>query len=257
MIRSCIYPAEIPVKQLPGNIWLSPGIQNGSFFGVMFSSHLRLSPPGFFMVLFILLAFILTTCGNAQHASLILTGSDDVVLTPLTLKELQFRSLIMNSSGVSNVELHGDNQEEAIVFAVDAIEGSIVDVWIDAPNHMKMLDYLPFGGEKIPSIPFRLKLAYANSGYSTLHFLVPEARKAAIEVPEGSSFVSFLLCNRPPETSGQVISDDHSENSVSRARAYIFLYGSIGPVTLGENVVAGNYQCNFSVNIEIHPQNAN
>jgi len=221
-----------------------------SFAGEIWPLLLR----GFFELFFYFLFIIPATSSVAQDISFQVSGSAEIVITPLSPQELCFRSLTINRNEVCAIGLRGMNEEDAVVLAVDAPAACELQIWTEVTDHLEISDYMPVGGEEMPTIPFRLRFAYANAGYSTSHSSVYEARAAAVEVPAGFSTVTFPVSNGYGGLTAtpQPGLTDYTESPV---RSYLFFYGTVGPASQGTNVVAGTYQSEILVNIELNNPN--
>lgn len=201
-----------------------------------------------------LFLFIIPAAAVAQDINFQVSGSDDIVITPLSPQKLSFQPLTINRNEVCTIGLRGENEEDAVVLAVDAPAACELHVWTEAPGRLEITDFVPVGGRKLPSIPFRLRFAYANAEYSASRSSVREARAAAVEVPAGLSAVTFPISNRYGSLAALPQSAP-TGGTEALVRTYLFFYGTVGPAGQGTNVVAGTYEAEIFVHINVKKPN--
>ena len=129
-----------------------------------------------------------------------------------------------------------DNETQYITITAEATRD--VTVTVTAPT-----DLITGGGGPGNQVPFTCRFAYSNLGASS----VAAAKAAAIEVPVGYNAITFPMLRRssgaplPPPT------PPHGGYTPPSATAYLFLYGTFGPVG---NVSAGMYSGTVNVNVQ-------
>ncbi len=173
-----------------------------------------------------------------------------ISLTPLTSISLDFDYLLLNCVEVRSIRLRGENENSAVVIAVDAPEGSDLTVRVESPGFLMLMDSEVAEGGEAVTIPFALRFAYANNGYTPAHHAVSQARMVAVEVPAGIHLVTF-----PVSTSSKGIrSGSHisvyEDATVPMARSYLFFFGTVGPVRQNPNGIAGVYVAEINVFID-------
>jgi hypothetical protein len=171
----------------------------------------------------------------AQRISFGLYAAEGITITPLNDGNLNFNTkqpLILCGDLVT-INLTDD------CYAALRITGrkdQEITVTISAPG---TLDY------SSSHIPLAVKFAYAtNTNAAT-----PEdAKAAAIELPTGFTSVSFPFQRRasgapiPPPTPA------HSGRTIEQASAYLYIYGTLGPVP--SNAAAGSYGGTINIHVE-------
>ena len=171
-------------------------------------------------------------------------------MTPLTSVSLDFNYLLLNSAEGRSIRLRGENENSAVVLAVDAPEGSDITVRVESPGSLVLRDSEATEGGEAATIPFVLRFAYANNGYTPAHYAVSEARTVAVEVPAGIQSATFpVSVTTKGITSGPYITD-YEGASVPMARSYLFFFGTVGPVTQNPNGIAGVYVADINVFID-------
>lgn len=175
-----------------------------------------------------------------------MTGNNEITVTALFPASLQFDQLIVDSETASQIELGGYNDERVLVVAVDAPENGSLLVTATASHPSRLYHE----HEKTSHIPFQLNLAYSNAGYPANHTDIRSAKAQAIKVEKGLN--SFIFPANSSFT-GLYAKDPLSvndKNASSKTRVYLFFFGSIGPVTSKNQVVAGIYETDIMVNVE-------
>jgi hypothetical protein len=168
----------------------------------------------------------------AQRISFGLYASDGITLTPLGLGELNFnekQTLILAGNTVQFLLT-----DEAI--AIIAIEGRAdldVTITIDADPTL-MLD-------TENEIPLSIGFAYSNLGAGTEEI----ARTQAIQVPPGFTSTTFPLKRRTAGPPGPPPTPAHTGYIQPTGMAYLFIYGTLGPVPA--DAATGVYLGNINV----------
>ncbi|PZX52758.1 hypothetical protein LV84_03368 [Algoriphagus ratkowskyi] len=190
----------------------------------------------FCKILVVLFCFI-SQAAMAQRISFSTwTGSDDIVLNSvIAAPELSFNlKQPIITSGTSVVINLVDNQ--AIAFRIEAPENFDLTVDVDAPL------FLTFDDDPLKTIPFQVKVAYNN--------MMPgnelAGKAGAIELPVGFTNVTFPVNRRAAGAPGPPPSPLTGAEVRSKSSAYIYIYGSLGPVGV---VPAGNYSAQITINV--------
>ena len=185
----------------------------------------------------LLLTFSLILNGNvmAQRVSFGLNATDDIVLTPLNLGELNFndkQTVIIPGSTVT-INL---TDEACGILSIEARTDLELTVTIDAPATLDL--------DVTNTIPLAVKFAYSNTGAPTDAI----AKQGAIEVPAGFTSITFPVLRRASGLPPPPPTPDHVGVSYSTGRAYLFIYGTLGQVSA--NAAAGYYSGNIHVRAE-------
>lgn len=178
---------------------------------------------------------LLAETGMAQRISFGSYASEDITLTALNLGELNFsqKQYIILAGQTVTINLI-DNETAALV--IEAQANLDVTVTIDAPATIDM--------DNSNKIPLALRFAYSNEGKEN----ETAAKTSSIQVPVGFSSITFPVLRRasgapaPPPTPG------HVGYSARRAKAYLFIFGMLGPVPA--NAAVGLYAGNLNVRVE-------
>jgi hypothetical protein len=125
---------------------------------------------------------------------------------------------------------------------IDLSDLSAVVVEIDAPIEFDVTVSfssdlgltLNGSGGGIP-VPFGMRFAYNNTGEST----DGARRLAAVEVPMGYSVLTLPMRRRLSGAPAPPPTPDHDGYVRPRGKAYLYVYGSLGPIP--SNIPSGNY----------------
>lgn len=161
----------------------------------------------------------------------------NVVTNPLGLNFNSAEQIIV--TGQLNPVVVDINNNATVVIEIDApIEYDITAELSWSPG----LSYL--GLDTGITVPFNFQFAYNNTGELT----DMQRRATAVEVPAMFNTVTFPVRRRvaggpplPPPT------PDHDGFVRQRSKAYLFLYGSLGPIP--SNIRSGNYSGTINLNI--------
>src|SRR5690606_6810038 len=109
---------------------------------------------------------------------------------------------------------------QAVIYEIEAPEDFDLIVEVDAPP------VLTLEGNTEETIPFQLRIAYNNMSpvdeqTGKLH---------AVELPLGFTSVTFPVNRRTSGAPGPPPTPEHEGYTRPRARAYIYLYGTLGPI---------------------------
>ncbi len=222
-------------------------------FGVWF---LRRSLPLIFSGMLSFFFFLMLFPGTelqGQPVDFIIKGDGKVSITLCTPGVLDFR--LMNRAGDNYplVGWHDGGEDGCVVMAVDAPEFGDLTVWMDAPAELTMVREASREQDVLPTLPFELRFAYANGGFSPTHMDLSEARAGAREVPAGICSVTFPVKQRlsgpplPPPVPA------YSGYRPTYARVYLFLYGTVQPASMQRDMPAGVYEGEIVVNIALLP----
>jgi len=159
----------------------------------------------------------------SQRISFGLYASDGITLTPLGLGELNFnekQTLILSGN---TVQILLTDEATAVI----AIEGRAdLDVTVT-------IDYVPtLELDENNKIPLNIGFAYSNLG------AIDEAtaKTQAIMVPVGFNSATFPVFRRASGPPGPPPTPDHTGYIQPTGTAYLFIYGTLGPVPAGAAV---------------------
>jgi hypothetical protein len=187
------------------------------------------------IILVVALGLLLTATAAAQRISFGLTATDDIVLTPLNLGELNFndkQTVILAGQTVS-INL---SDAAAAVLSIEGRADLDVTVTIDAdPKLMLNSDN---------GIPLTLGFAYSNLGNSQAE----GAKTQAVQVPVGFTSVTFPILRRASGAPAPPPTPDHDGYVAPKGTAFLFVYGTLGPVPAA--AAAGLYTGNINIRVE-------
>jgi hypothetical protein len=166
------------------------------------------------------------------------TGSDEINITSPqgALPALDFsqkkRVILPNSEAVS-IEL---NDNLAVIFELEAPEGYDLTVEMSAPPVFTLID------DPTETIPFQVRMAYNNQSP-----LDPVSGKLqALEMPIGFNSITFPVSRNSSGLPSAPPSPEFGGYTRPKTKAYIYLYGSIGPVG---SVPTGRYEAEININV--------
>src|SRR5690606_31773572 len=127
-----------------------------------------------------------------------------------------------------------DNQ--AVIYEIEAPEDFDLTVEVDAPT------VLTLEGNAAETIPFQLRIAYNNMNpvdeqTGKLH---------VVELPLGFNSITFPVNRRTSGAPGPPPTPEHEGYTRPRSRAYLYLYGTLGPIGA---VAPGVYEGNITLNV--------
>lgn len=172
----------------------------------------------------------------AQRISFGLYAQDGIIITPQDPNELNFndkQAVILGGQTIS-VDL---NEAQAAVVAIEARADLDVTVTIDADPKLTL-------GTNPVGIPLSVNMAYSNLGASTSAI----AKTQAIRVPNGFTSVTFPVVRRSSGAPAPPPTPDHVGYTAPKATAYLFIYGTLGPVP--NNAAAGLYSGDINIRVE-------
>ena len=186
----------------------------------------------------LVLIFLTGSLGLAQKINFgAYTTSQGIALTASS-GYLNFNSkqpfLVSNSNITVTIALV-DNEAQYIKIVADATRD--ITITIGSPPYL----IIGVGGVG-NQIPFTCNFAYSNLGIAD----EPTARLNAVQVPSGFSAITLPMMKRASGTPLPPPTPAHGGYTAPSATAYLFLYGSLGP--LG-NVNAGDYSGLISVSV--------
>jgi hypothetical protein len=144
--------------------------------------------------------------------------------------------LIVSNSGSTVTISLSDNETQYIAVTADATRD--ITVTVSAPTLLAT-----GGGGPGNEIPFSCQFAYSNLNSAT----AAAAKTVAVEVPGGFNAITLPVVRRtagaplPPPTPA------HGGYTPPAATAYLFFYGSLGPVG---SVSAGDYTGTVNVSVQ-------
>lgn len=124
---------------------------------------------------------------------------------------------------------------------VNLLDNATVVLEIDAPLEYDLTfsfthdNVLTWEGGSGPTIPFRLRFAYNNTGEMS----DSQRRSNAVEVPIGFTNVTMPVRRRVAGAPGPPPTPEHGGFVRPRGKAYIYVYGQLGAVPSNAN--SGNY----------------
>lgn len=186
------------------------------------------------IILFLTFSLLLAGNVTAQRISFGTYATDDIVLTPLNLGELNFndgKNVILPGQTVT-INLT-DNATAAL--AIVARADLDITVTIDA------LATLDLGSNKIP---LKLGFAYSNTGKLN----EANAKASSVQVPAGFTCITFPVLRRASGLPAPPPTPNHVGYTAAKATAYLFIYGTLGPVPT--NAAAGLYTGTINVRVE-------
>lgn len=181
-----------------------------------------------------LLTFSLLMGGTvaAQRISFGLYATDNIVLTPLNLGELNFNTKQQIILAGETVTINKADDAVAILTVAGQRDMDIT-ITIDAPMTLDL--------DGTNKIPLALRFAYSNTGASG----DAAARSTAIEIPAGFTSATFPILRR---ASGLPPPPPTPNYTGPTGTAYLFIYGTLGPVP--SNAAAGSYSGNINIHVE-------
>ncbi len=175
-----------------------------------------------------------------QHISFRpLTGNNSIMVNPGFPSDLVFERFYIDSEHTNTIDLDSQN---AAWFKVEAPAHYDVTVYVDWETPPGVMQHL-FDFEA--TIPFKLRFAYANQGETN----IVEAKTNAVVIPEGYFSASFPVNRRlnglplPPPT------PEFDGFNTPKETIWLFFFGEVGPISLGNKVATGSYIANLNINI--------
>ncbi|HEY9166171.1 MAG TPA: hypothetical protein VIS48_08435 [Candidatus Kryptonia bacterium] len=143
--------------------------------------------------------------------------------------------IVSNSNETVTIALN-DNESQYIQIVGDATRD--ITITIMAPS------YLTVGaGGPGNQVSFNCQFAYSNLGSDT----VSAAKAVAVQVPSGFTAITLPMLRRASGTPLPPPTPAHGGYTPPSATAYLFLYGSLGPVG---NVTPGIYSGTINVSVD-------
>ena len=140
-----------------------------------------------------------------------------------------------NSNSTISIAL-SDPEIQYVAITGDATRD--ITVTVSSP-----LDLITGAGGAGHQIPFTCQFAYSNLGSPT----VAAAKAVAVQVPGGYTAVTFPILRRAGGVPAPPPTPAHGGYTPPSATAYLFLYGSLGPVG---NVSPGIYSGTVNVSVQ-------
>jgi len=180
----------------------------------------------------VLIGFLMSVDSIGQRINFGTWAGTSIVVQPVSVSTLDFGNMMIGGALPNTVSLLN-----ATSFEIIAPESYDVTVTLDAPAVLT--------GPGGNTLPFAAKMAWSNQGAtnSTL------ANKIAVEVPTGFTSVTFPVRKfagglpAPPP-----VPLDGTTTTRITTKAYIFIYGSAGPASIGIN--SGNYTGTLTLTVE-------
>lgn len=165
------------------------------------------------------------------------TGSDDIVITSImaspTLDFNQKQAIIVPNSPLIPINL---TDMATIAFAIEAPENFDLTVEVDAPT------FLTLDSDPSKTIPFQIRMAYNNQEAPDEN----SGKTSSIELPTGFYNVTFPVNRRISGAPGPPPTPLSGAEVRNKARAYVYLYGNLGPVG---SIPAGDYTGTITLNV--------
>lgn len=172
----------------------------------------------------------------AQRVSFGLNATSGIVLQTGSVDELDFNAKQTVIMAGQTVSISFTDAQTAIL-SISACVDYDVTVTIDAPQNLDLIN-------TIHKAPLKVGFAYSNLGAVNEEI----AKTQAVLVPEGFNSATFPVLRRaaaqPP---GPPPTPDHVDYTQLRATAYIFIYGTLGPVPT--NAASGIYSGDIQVTV--------
>jgi len=176
----------------------------------------------------------------AQRIRFGLFASDNIILTPLGLAELNFnnkQTIILQGNQVT-INLF---DEACAVLTIEGRADLDVTVTIHASATIDL--------DALNKIPLNIRFAYSNLGALNESM----AKSQAVEVPAGFTGATFPILRRASGPPGPPPTPAHTGYIQPTARAYLFIYGTLGPVPIG--AASGIYTGDIMINVEYSTYN--
>jgi hypothetical protein len=161
------------------------------------------------------------------------------VITLSTSGNLNFndkQSVIASNSNSTITITLSDNEIQYIAITGDATRD--ITVTVSSP-----MDLTIGAGGAGHQIPFTCQFAYSNLGSAT----VTAAKSVAVQVPSGYTAITFPILRRASGVPAPPPTPAHGGYTAPSATAYLFVYGSLGPVG---NVSPGIYTGTVNVSVQ-------
>jgi hypothetical protein len=192
------------------------------------------------IVFYVLTILLLSGTGMAQQIKFGLYAGTGITLTKGSVDELNFNSKQTVITGGNIVSISDQNDQFAAVLAIEGRADLDVTVEINAPATLDIII-----GASTYTIPVTLGFAYSNLNSGTD---VTIAKTVAVQVPSGFNYATFPIWRRNTGPPGPPPTPDHSGYSHPVATAYLFIYGTLGPVPFG--APSGEYTGEIDVRVE-------
>ena len=186
------------------------------------------------IVLIVVSSLLLTGHVMGQRVSFGLFATEDIVLTPLGLGELNFNSkqpLLLAGESVT-INLVDD---ETAILTITGRRDQEITVTLEGPGTLDL--------DASNKIPLALKFAYSNNGAPNEVL----AKQSAVEMITGFNSATFPILKRtaglpaPPPTPG------HSGYVAPLGTVYLFIYGNLGAVPA--NAAPGSYTGDINIHV--------
>jgi len=189
------------------------------------------------MAILILLITSEAHLGEAQKINFgAYTTSQDILLTASGNLNFNNKQPVIVSTSNSTISIAlNDNEAQYIKI--------IADVSRDITITVTSLQHLSTGsGGPGKEIPFTCSFAYSNLGIAD----AMTAKSCAVQIPAGFTATTFPMLKRASGTPLPPPTPAHGGYTAPPATAYLFLYGTLGPVG---NVNAGPYSGMVNVTV--------
>lgn len=186
------------------------------------------------IALFLIFSLILAGNVAAQRISFGTYASGDIILTQVNGTGLNFNDKEPVIVGGQTITINLADNATAVM-AIEAQANLDVTVTIDAPANLSLSSN---------NIPLKLGLAYSNVGKSG----EADAKVASVLVPNGFTSITFPVLRRASGVPAPPPTPNHVGYTAPRATAYLFIYGTLGPVPTG--AAAGMYTGQINIRVE-------
>jgi hypothetical protein len=165
------------------------------------------------------------------------TTSRGISLSPSGNLNFNDKQSVIASNSNSTITITlSDNEIQYIAITGDATRD--ITITVSSP-----LDLITGAGGTGHQIPFTCQFAYSNLGSPT----VTAAKAVAVQVPGGYTAITLPILRRAGGTPAPPPTPAHGGYTPPSATAYLFLYGSLGPVG---NVSPGIYSGTVNVSVQ-------
>ncbi len=166
--------------------------------------------------------------------------TDDIQLNLVQNLSLEFGTI---ESGTEEIVFITRQDDEVVVIEIDAIAYMDVTVTISPPDYIVLEGDDNHQGDPTKRLGVSIQMAYYNRGPNEVS--ITQAQMNAVPVVSGE-MISFQVMQRPGGPPGPPPTPPSGNYTPPRAKAYLFIYGSLTP----GDVLAGPYSGIIDVHVE-------
>lgn len=185
-------------------------------------------------VLVVFSILLWTGSAHAQRISFGLYAKDNIQIFPEDLGQLNFNTkqqyIFANQSVTVNLL---DLAASAI--SITGRRDQEITVIVSAPSSLNL---------NASQIPIAIRFAYSNTGATN----ATDAKLTAVELPVGFTSATFPFLRRASGLPAPPPTPLHAGQVAPQGTAYIFVYGTLGPVP--SNAEVGNYLGDINIQVE-------